>query len=105
MPCKHGVDHSGGVALNRAMSEPSETNQQPEPKKPLRDFVERTASSVQKRPVNSVVWAFFVGIFLTVFPIGRIVGAAVSLLLALLRPALLLLGVVKLFEEIEHRRK
>jgi hypothetical protein len=87
------------------MSEPTEPKQQAAPKKPLRDFVERTATSVQKRPVNSVVWAFFVGIFLTVFPIGRIVGAAISLALALLRPALVLLGVVKLFEEIEHRRK
>ena len=83
----------------------SEPTQQTAPKKPLRDFVERTATSVQKRPVNSVVWAFFIGIFLTVFPIGRIVGAAISLVLALLRPALLLLGVVKLFEELEHRRK
>lgn len=87
------------------MSEPSESNQQTSPKKPLRDFVERTATSVQKRPVNSVVWAFFVGIFLTIFPIGRIAGAAISLVLALIRPALVLLGVVKLFEEIEHRRK
>ena len=87
------------------MPEPTKPNQSADTKQPLRDFVERTASSVQKRPVNSVVWAFFVGIFLTIFPVGRIVGAALSLVLALLRPALLLLGVVKLFEEFEHRRK
>jgi RsiW-degrading membrane proteinase PrsW (M82 family) len=87
------------------MSETTEPNQETAANKPLREFVERTAQSVQKRPVNSVVWAFFVGIFLTVFPLGRIVGAATSLVLALLRPALMLLGVVKLFEEIEHRRK
>jgi hypothetical protein len=87
------------------MSEPTQPNPSAATKQPLRDFVERTASGVQKRPVNSVVWAFFVGIFLTIFPVGRVVGAALSLLLALLRPALLLLGVVKLFEEVEHRRK
>lgn len=87
------------------MSEPTDPNQPASPKKPLRDLVEKTASGVQQRPVKSVVWAFFIGIFLTIFPLGRIVGAAVSLVLALLRPALLLLGVVKLFEEVDHRRK
>ena len=67
--------------------------------------MEKTASGVQKRPVNSIVWAFFVGIFLTIVPVGRIVGAVVSLAVALIRPVLLLLGVVKLFEEVEQRRK
>ena len=87
------------------MSEPTEPTEKAAPKKPLRDLVERTATGVQERPVNSVVWAFFIGIFLTIFPLGRIVGAAVSLVLALLRPVLLLLGVVRLFEEVEQRRK
>ena len=87
------------------MSEPTESNQPAATKKPLRDLVEKTASGVQKRPVNSIVWAFFVGIFLTVVPVGRIVGAVVSLAVALIRPVLLLLGVVKLFEEVEQRRK
>ena len=87
------------------MSEPTESTENTAAKKPLRDLVERTATGVQKRPVNSVVWAFFIGIFLTIFPLGRIVGAALSLVLALLRPVLLLLGVVRLFEEVEHRRK
>lgn len=51
------------------------------------------------------MWAFFIGILLTVFPIGRIVGGVVSLAFALLRPVLLLLGAVKLCEEFEERRK
>ncbi len=74
-------------------------------KKPIGELVEKTATEVRKQPVKSVVWAFFIGILLTIFPIGRVVSAAGGLMFALLRPALLLLGLVKLCEEIEERRK
>ena len=67
--------------------------------------MEKTASEVRKQPVKSVVWAFFIGILLTIFPLGRVVGGVLSLAMALLRPVLLLLGVVKLCEKIEERRK
>jgi len=110
--CKHGkremkwrVDRTASVGLNDRMPEPTDSSQQDAQKKPLRDLVDRTADTVKKRPVNSIVWSFFIGIFLTIFPVGRIVGALVSLVLALLRPALMLLGVVRLFEEVERRRK
>ena len=59
---------------------------------------------MRKQPVKSVVWAFFIGILLTVFPIGRIVGGVMSLAFALLRPVLMLLGAVKLCEDFEDRR-
>ena len=87
------------------MSEPTTPVTPPAPMKPMDLLVEKTASEVRKQPVKSVVWAFFIGILLTIFPIGRIVGGVASLALALLRPVLLLLGVVKLCEEIEERRK
>jgi len=110
--CKHGkremkwrVDRTASVGLNDRMPEPTDSSQQDAQMKPLRDLVDRTADTVKKRPVNSIVWSFFIGIFLTIFPVGRIVGALVSLVLALLRPALMLLGVVRLFEEVERRRK
>ena len=93
------------MALNETMSEPTDPNQPASRRKTPRAFAEKTVSGVQQRPVKSVVWAFFIGIFLTVFPLGRIVGAMISLAIALLRPALLVLGAVKLFEEVEHRRK
>ena len=87
------------------MSEPVDPSTQPTEKKPLGNLVEKTAVEVRKRPVKSVVWAFFIGIILAVFPLGRIVGAMMGLAFALLRPVLLLLGVVKLCEEFEERRK
>jgi hypothetical protein len=86
------------------MSEPPEPASSPETRKPIGDLMERTASEVRKDPVKSVIWAFFIGIFLTMFPVGRIVAILASVVLALLRPVLLVLGVVKLCEEIEERR-
>ena len=87
------------------MSEPAETNTPPESKKPIDALMEKTASEVCKQPVKSVVWAFFIGILLAAFPLGRIIGGLTSLAFSLLRPVLLLLGVVKVCEEIEQRRK
>jgi hypothetical protein len=99
------IDRAAERAFNRRMSEPVDPSTQPAAKKPLGNLVEKTASEVRKKPVKSVVWAFFIGIVLAVFPLGRILGAAIGLVLALLRPVLLLLGLVKLCEEIEERQK
>ena len=87
------------------MPEPIEPAPQPEAKKPVNDFVQKTAEEVRRQPVKSLVWAFFVGIFLTIFPIGRILSLVTSLVFGLLRPVLLLLGVVKISEVINERRK
>lgn len=59
----------------------------------------------EKSPVKPVVGAFFVGLLLTILPIRRILGGITSLALLFLRPVLLILGVVKLYEEVEERRK
>ena len=87
------------------MSEPIEPAKPTEVKKPIGDFVQKTAEEVRRQPVKSLVWAFFVGIFLTIFPVGKIVRLVIGVAVALIRPILLLLGVVKLCEEIETRRK
>ena len=87
------------------MSEPNETTSQPEAKKPVSDFVQKTAEEVRKQPVKSLVWAFCVGIFLTIFPIGRILSLVTSIIFGLLRPVLLLLGLVKISEILGERRK
>ena len=87
------------------MPEPTEPARKPELQKPLGDFVQKTADEVRKQPVKSLVWAFFVGIFLTIFPVGRVLRIVFGVVFALIRPVLLLLGAVKLCEEIETRRK
>ena len=86
------------------MSDPNEPAMNGEAKKPFAELVEKTAAEVRKEPVKSVIWAFFIGIFLTMFPVARIIRIGAGLVLTLLRPVLLLLGVVKLCEEIEERR-
>lgn len=87
------------------MSEPTKPADQPEATKPLSDFVQKTAEEVRKQPVKSLVWAFFIGIFLTIFPVGRILGLITGIIFGLLRPVLLLLGLVKISEVLNERRK
>jgi RsiW-degrading membrane proteinase PrsW (M82 family) len=87
------------------MPEPTEPASQPELQKPIGEFVQKTADEVRKQPVKSLVWAFFVGIFLTILPVGRLLRIVTAIVFALIRPVLLLLGAVKLCEEIEMRRK
>ncbi len=77
----------------------------PESKTPVDALVEKTASEVRRQPIKSVVWAFFIGVILAAFPLGRVIGGLTSLAFVLLRPVLLLLGVVKICEEIEERLK
>ena len=65
------VDRAVPRGVNARMSEPIEPAPQPEAKKPVSDFVQKAAEEVRKQPVKSLVWAFFIGIFLTIFPVGR----------------------------------
>lgn len=61
--------------------------------------------SVREEPLKTAGLAFVAGIFLTVFPVGRILAGLVQVAFALVRPALLILGVVKVVEEIDKRKK
>lgn len=54
----------------------------------------------RKEPTKAVSAAFGAGLILTLLPVGGIV----RLLFLALRPLLLVLGFVKLYEEIESRR-
>ena len=99
------VDRRLAGGVNEHMSEQTDPSKNVETKKPIYDLVELTASEVRKEPVKAVVWAFFFGIFLTIFPVGRSLRFLTSLVLALIRPVLLILGLVKLCEEIEERRR
>ena len=59
--------------------------------------------TVREEPLKAAVWAFAAGIFFAVFPVGQVVGGLVRLVIGLVRPALVLLGLVKLFEEFDRR--
>lgn len=71
----------------------------------LDDWKECAERSIREEPMKTAGIAFVAGIFLTVLPVGRIVGALVRVALALVRPALLILGIVKVVEEFDRRNK
>jgi hypothetical protein len=85
------------------MPEPIEPAPHPEAGMPVNQLVQKATEEVRKQPLKSLVWAFFVGIVLAVFPVGRILRLVSSVVLGLLRPVLLLLGLVKISEVIAEK--
>ena len=71
--------------------------------KSVSDFGARARDFARKEPAQAAGVAFFAGLVLTVLPVGRLLGGIVRLTFAVIRPVLLVLGVVKLCEEIEKR--
>jgi RsiW-degrading membrane proteinase PrsW (M82 family) len=71
----------------------------------LQDLIAYADRCAKKEPLKTSLIAFLIGLVLTILPIGQIVGALARLLLSLLRPALVVLGAMKIFEEIEKRRE
>jgi hypothetical protein len=63
----------------------------------------RTEEYVREEPVKSVGIALAAGVFLTIFPVFSIVFGVIRVALSLLRPALLVLGGIKLYEEYQRR--
>ena len=53
---------------------------------------------VRREPKQAVALAFAGGFFLCLLPLGRLLGTLVRVLFLLFKPALLILGVVKLIE-------
>ena len=71
----------------------------------VRDWTACAEKTIRDEPVKAAGYAFAAGLIVAVFPVGRIAAALLRLALALVRPALLVLGFVKLFEEIDRRRE
>jgi len=73
--------------------------------KTVDDLSDRTQQLIREDPAKAVGVALFAGVLLTIFPVGRVLGALVRLAFALARPLLLVLGAVKLYEEFEKKQK
>lgn len=54
--------------------------------------------SIREEPMKTAGLAFVAGIFLTVLPVGSILSGLLRLAFALVRPALLILGIIKAAE-------
>ncbi len=72
-------------------------------RKTVGDFESHAQDYVRTEPAKAVGIAFVAGILLTILPIGRLVAALVRLSFVLARPLLLVLGAVKLCEELQKR--
>lgn len=70
----------------------------------LRDWYESTEKYAREEPVKAVGWTFLIGLIIAMLPLGKILGGIVRLFGSLVRPALLVLGAMKVFEEIDKRR-
>jgi hypothetical protein len=57
-----------------------------------------TEDYVRERPAQSLLCAFVAGYILNRLPLGRIVGGLFRLLVAALRPAILIYGAAKLYQ-------
>jgi hypothetical protein len=53
---------------------------------------------VRREPMKAVILAFAGGFFLCLLPVGKLLGVLIRISLLLLKPALLILGLVKLLE-------
>lgn len=72
-------------------------------KKAAEDFGGRAQEFARNEPAQAVGLAFVAGLVLTLLPVGRILSGLIRLAFALVRPALLILGAVKLCEEFDKR--
>lgn len=71
----------------------------------LREWSAVAEKCTREEPLKCATIAFLAGFLFTILPIGQIIGALVRLVFSLIRPALVLLGAMKVFEEIEKRRE
>jgi hypothetical protein len=69
----------------------------------VNDFTSRAQDFAKKEPAQAVGLAFVAGLILTVLPVGRIFAGLVRVAFAMVRPALLILGAIKVCEEFEKR--
>jgi hypothetical protein len=67
-------------------------------------LVHRTEEFAREEPLKAVGIAFVAGLFMTILPIGALIGGLLRAALMLVRPALLILGAIKLYEEIDRRQ-
>ena len=69
----------------------------------LDELRHRAEDYVREEPAKALGIALAAGIFLTIFPVGRLLFSLLRLSLSLLKPALLIFGGVKIYEELQKR--
>ena len=55
-------------------------------------------AQIRREPMRAVILAFAGGFFLCLLPLGKLLGVLIKMSLLLLKPALLIMGLVKVLE-------
>ena len=71
----------------------------------LKDWCGCAEKCAREQPLQCLSLAFVIGLVASVLPIGRLASLLVQLAFSLLRPLLVVLGLMKCFEEIDKRRR
>jgi hypothetical protein len=76
-----------------------------QPSQPTRDILlDRVEAYTRLEPTKAISASFGIGILLTLLPLGGLVTGVSRLIFLIARPLLMILGVVKIAEELEARR-
>ena len=67
-------------------------------------LIEETRTRIRENPARALAIAVAAGFVLQTAPVGRLFGGLVRVSFALLKPALLVLGGVKIWETIKERQ-
>ena len=69
-----------------------------------RNLLEEASALIRKNPTQALAIAAGAGFLLQAAPVGRVVGGLFRVSFALLRPALMVVGGVKIWEKIQRRQ-
>jgi hypothetical protein len=91
--------------MNEPKTSPKSASAEPccDWKQRVDDLAASATKMARDEPGKALGYAFVTGLLCTVLPVGRLLGGIVRLALALVPPALLVLGGMKAWEEIEKR--
>jgi hypothetical protein len=67
-------------------------------------LLERTEAYARQQPTQALSAAFGLGLVLALLPLGSLLGGLTRLAFLVLRPILIVLGLVKLYEQFDHSR-
>ncbi|HEX8295556.1 MAG TPA: hypothetical protein VF593_04615 [Chthoniobacteraceae bacterium] len=61
--------------------------------------------SIRQEPLKTAGIALGTGFLLSILPLGRIIGGILQMAFSLIRPALLVFGLIKLVEEFDRQKR
>jgi len=84
------------------MSTPESPTQPPQPTRDI--LLDRVEAYTRLEPTKAISASFGIGILLTLLPLGGLITGVSRLIFVIARPLLMILGVVKIAQELEVRR-